>query len=485
LALRRDHRTSPFRRGLYLFPVGLIDARQSTLQLHPIEELTGVYGPDVRGLTLELGGRSFSFPITDPEAIAAARDQLGSARTALGAASSSRDSVRPKAMAALDPLQGYANPLASSEKMARDSAPWATFAWVIAAVVGLVVGGTLWMVRNAKSDDSMYAHAVAAGDTASYRAYLEKGTRNAAVVTTVLLPRALLQEAIRVGTVAAIEQFIQEHPTSRAIVTEAKAALRTALLTELDAATKVGTLAALDDFAKAHPAVDVTPELMIARHGIYQAALARYMTAPPDKAPLSVAFVQRLIAWSEKKGPKVEVRFHSLRSKSMDKADRAAGQSRQWKGVVSLPSHYFDDAAEKTDRDGLAAAISQRFADVFPPDILTVSTGEPIADPDAPLPAQLAVPTLFVERSSVWAGSIQASQKPRGVFIGLDLGFDATFRTPDDPKPVRVKLEVWRVPELGAARDADKPEDVVYGAMRAKAYEQFQKKLIGTFFSAK
>ncbi len=481
-ALSREHRASPFRPGVYVFPVGLIDARKTILHLYPIEDLAGVFGPDARGLTLDFGGRLFSFPVADPARVTLVKEQLAAARTAIGEAGAARESIRPKALAALDPLQGYANPLASSDGMTRPVVPWAGLAWAIAGLSGLVLGGTLWMLRNTKSDDAMFAHAVLADDPDSFRGYLERGRRHTLEVTSVLLPRAELHEVVKAGDTGAIENFLAEHPRG-AVAVEAGAALKTALLADLDVATKTGTLAPIDALSQRsnHPLIDA--EIAAARHGVYEAALARYVATTVDKAAPSTALVQRLVAWSEKNGPRVEIRFQTQRSKTMDRADRAAGQSRQWKGVVSLPSHYFDDAAEKGDRDALTSAISQRFAQVFPAEILGLVVGDPIPDPDAPLPAQIVVPTLFVELGSMWAGSIQASQKPRGVFVGLKLVFDATFRMPDATKPLKVKLDVWRVPELAQAIGADKPEDVVYGSMRSKAFEQFQKKLLGTFFS--
>jgi hypothetical protein len=484
-SILREHKASPFRRGLYVFPIGLIDARTAVLKLYPIEEFGGVFGPDVRGLTVDFGGKTFSFPVTDPERITAAKEELGNAKSAVADAGASRESVRPKALAALDPLQGYANPLASSEKMTREKLPWVTFAWAIALGVGLVFGLALWGLRNMKSDDSMFAQATQAGGADDLRAYLAKGKRHEPEVTSVLLPRVLLKEAISAGTVSAIEQYIATENPKGAILVEAKTALRTALLAELALAAKEGTLAALDEFAKKYPDAGLAAELAVARHGVYQAAIARYVAAAPEKAPVATAFVQRLVDLSEKNGPKVEIRFHTQRSKSMEKADRAAGQSRQFRGVVSLPSHYFDDAAEKADRDALASAFAQHFKDVFTPDILDITLGAPLDGPDTPLPAQVTVPTLFIDRSSIWAGSIQASQKPRGVFVGLKLGFNAVFRVPVDPKPLDVKLETWQVPALGALKDDPKPEETAYAAMRAKAYEQFEKKLVGTFFATK
>jgi hypothetical protein len=482
LGVRAEHNASPFKRGVYMFPVGLIDARTPTLRLYPIEELAGVLGPDVRGLTLDFGGTSFAFPVADAAAAENAREEITRAQGAIGEAGAARESVRPKALAALDPLQGYANPLTSSSAMVRTVPPWATFAGAIAALAGVLLGASLWMIRNAKSDDAMFAQVVTANDSAGYRAYLERGTRHAAEVASVLLPRALLAEAVKVGTVDAIGQFIEGHPEP-SVAKEATAALRAALLAELDEAKKVGTLAALDAFSRRRPTAHLDTELSLAKHGVYVAALDHYkQDAAAKSAP--IPFVERLLAWAEAKGPRVEMRFHHLRSKTLEKADAAVGKSAQFRGVVSLPSRYFDDAAEKADLATLAAAITQRFADVFPPEILALTVGEAVADPDAPLPAQLLLPTLFIEYGAVWSGSVQASQNPRGVFVGLELSFDCVFRLPDATKPVSVKVSGWRLPDVAGARDADQPEELLYRGMRQKAVEPFQKKLLSTFFRA-
>lgn len=480
LALWAEHNASPFKRGIYVFPVGLIDARAPMLRLYPIEDLGGVVGPDARGMTLDFGGKSFAFPVTDAAAAEAAREELTRARGAIDEAGAARESIRPKALAALDPLQGYANPLTSSSGMVRSVAPWATFAGVIAAIAGVVLGGSLWMVRNARSDDAMFAAVAATNDSAGYRAYLERGTRHSDEVASVLLPRALLAEAVKIGSVDAIQQFIDGH-REPAIAKEAGAALRTALLAELDVAKKAGTLAALDEFARRRPGAHLDAELAAAKHAVYVAALDHYkQDAAAKSAP--IPFVERLLAWAEAKGPRVEIRFHRLHSKTLEKADAAVGKSAQFRGVVSLPSRYFDEGAEKAELATLAASITQRFADVFSPEILAVSVGEPIADPDAPLPTQILAPTLFIEYGALWSGSVQASQSPRGVFVGLELTFDGVFRLPDATKPVSVKLGGWHLPDIASARDAEQPEEILYRGMRQKAEEAFQKKLLATFF---
>jgi hypothetical protein len=328
----------------------------------------------------------------------------------------------------------------------------------------------------------MYERAVAANDTASLRAYLDKASRHQVEVSQVLLPRAELRDAQAQGTVDAIEKFIADHPKT-AILPEAQAALRAAMLVELQTAVRAGTLAALDDFNHRHPSGQVDGELAAARHGVYQAALARYLAQAPPKAQAETQFVQKLLAWVEKKGPHVEVRFHRLHSKSMDKADGAVTKHRDFKGAVSFPTRYFDAKAVKPDEDALGAAIVQRFGAVFPPEIISMTVGEAIADPDAPLPAQITSPTMFIEHGPAWSGSIFGTKNPRGLFVGLELSFDASFRLPDDTKPVRVKVDAWHMPSMSASTDAQNPEPSVYADMRSKAFEQFKKRLLGSFFT--
>jgi hypothetical protein len=454
--------------------------------MYPIEDLVNVEGPggaSATMFTLDFKSKSFHFAVKDAAQAENAKTELASARDKVDEAGTARESIRPKALAALDPLQGYANPLVSSEPMVPSAPPWATFGWAFAAVSGVVLGISLWAVRNAKSDDALYEHALAANDGASFRAYLDKASRHKAEVSSLLLPRADLRDAQAAATVDAIEQFIKDHPQT-SIANEVAAALRSALLTELSVSVQVGTLAAVDEFSRKHPQSHLDAELRAARHGIYQAALDRYLAQAPPKGVAEQAFVRGLLNWAEMKGPPVEIRFHRTESKTMDKADGAAAKSRMFKGVVSLPSHYFDATDEKPYEDALASAIIQRFAQVFPTEIIALAVGEPIADPDAPLPAQIAVPTLFIEHNASWSGSIATSRSPGGVFVGLELSYNALFRVPDDTKPVKIKVDGWHAPNLAAAKDDDKPETTIYGKMHDEAYDQFQKRLLGAFFKS-
>jgi hypothetical protein len=481
MTIWREHKQSPFRRGVYVFPVGLIDAREPLLRLYPIEDLGNVVGPSAGTFTLDFGGASFVFPVKDAEHAETAKTELASARGRVQDADAARESIRPKALAALDPLQGFANPLVSSDPLAPSAPAWAKRGWAIAFGAGAIFGASLWFVHNAKSDDAMYTSAVAEDDADGFRAYLVHGTRHATEVSSILLPRAELLAAQKVGSVAAIEAYAKDHPKT-SIGPEIAAALKVALAKELDVAVHAGTLAAIDDFTRNHPDSHLDAEIKAARHAVYQAALDRYTQQAPAKSAAELAFVQRLLAWAEAKGPPVEVRFHRLASKTIDKADGAVQKHRMFRGVVSLPSRYFDAAHAKPNEDALATAVVQRFAQAFPTEIVALAVGEPISDPDAPLPAQIMVPTLFVEHGPSWSGSVVTSSSPRGVFVGLEMSFSALFRLPDDTKPLKVRLDLWKSPDTASAKGDDKPEETVYSKMEEDAFGQFQKKLLGALF---
>ncbi|HEY2510202.1 MAG TPA: hypothetical protein VGI39_05080 [Polyangiaceae bacterium] len=484
MALLRDRQRSPFRRGIYVFPVGLIDAREPRLKLYPIEDLANVVGPEPKGrLTLDFGARRFAFAV-DAERAESARSGLASARGRVQEADAARESLRPKALAALDPLQGFANPLMSSEPLTPTPPTWAKLGWLYALGAGIAVGLALWAVRNVRSDDAMYARAVEQGDSDSFKAYLARATRHSAEVSTILLPRADLTAVQKDGSVTAIEGYIKDHPQTN-IGPEIAAALKTAMVKELNLAIAAGTLVALDDFAKAHPNHHLDAELRAARHGVYQAALDRYAQVAPAKGAAELAFVQKLVAWAELKGPPVELRFHRQVSKSMDKADGAVQKSKYFKGVVSLPSRYFDAAHDKGPEQELANAVVQRFAQIFPTEILALAVGEPVPETDDPLPATVAVPTFFIEHGPTWSGSLSVGGTPKGAFVGLGFGFDALFRLPDDTKPLKVKFDVWKSPDLAEIKgDVSAPEETIYAKMNEDSFTQFQHRLLGAFFKA-
>jgi hypothetical protein len=480
-----EGRTLPFKPGIYFFPIGVIDARRYKLKIYPIDELVSSSGPTSdHGFKLNFKTGAFEFRAKNAEAAAQAAETIAGARGQVAAAEDAPGSMRPKAMASLDPLQGFVNPLAPTTSIARNVPVWVKFSWAVAPVAGLVLGTCLWLIRNVVSDDKMFVHAKTADTAAQYRAYLARGSRHRPEVEVVLLPRAELREAKEKGTVDAMEAYIAMHPKT-GIPTEIQGALRTAMAKELEDAKKVGTVTALKDFAARHPNHRMEGELRAAIHAVYVSALERYKQNDAPKDPAAAAFVERLLGWVEAKGnPKAELRFHKRASKSLERADAMIGKNRYFMGTMSFPTRYQDVKYMRPREEDVAKAVVERFNKAFPADILALESAPPLDDPDVPLPASITAPTWFVEYTADWDGGARTSDRPRGVWVGLGYSFESTFRLPDDSvKPLKYKVVIWRAPMTNDLDPDEHPEEKIYVNQATGAFEQFGKKLTATLFA--
>ncbi len=485
LAIRRESRSLPFVPGVYIFPIGLVDARRYHIHVVPLGQIGAIEGPDAsNSFRVTALGTQFVFPCKDKEAAEKASAALAEARGTHQEANEARESIRPKALAAIDPLQdgGFASPLVPKTPIVRVVPFWAARAWAVALAAGFLFGLAVWNARNVLSDARMFATANEKHDTASYKAYLEHGTRHKDEVELTLLPRAELKDAQKAGTVQAIEDFMKKHPKTK-IGPEVQAARRTALLAELEDVKKVGTLTALKEFDKGHPDHHLDAEIAAAVHQVYVAAFAKYQADYASKDAAAAAFVQRLLDFAEKHGPQVVIRFQRKVAKSMERADKAVAKNKNFMGSATFPSRFFDAAHDKPREAEMGQAIVQRFAEAFPADLLKVEIGDPIADPEEALPGNVTTPTLFVLHTTEWSGGeISSSQRPRGDFVMLGFTFEAYFRLPDDAKPLAVKQVVWRRPETSIAKDEEHPEEPIYTSMSKDGFDAFGKKLLATFF---
>jgi hypothetical protein len=467
----------PFAAGIYLFPSGVIDARAYKLRVFPFTSSTP---PVVSGqnLVLAFPEATFTFPV--------AAGHLEQAKSVIEEAESRVERARAagdqKTLGLLDPLVdvGVANPFAPKTRIVRQVPAWARYGIIIGVAAGAALAPVVWWLRNRSSDEGMLSEAHRQRSVAGYQAYLARGGRRDEV-RDVFLPRIELRDAIKEGTVEAIEKYIAAHPNS-GIQAEVTAAHRQAMLIALEAVKKAGTVSALNDFSKKHPNKLVDNELRQAIHAVYQTALAKYKKEASAKDATAVAFVERLLAVAEKSGPKVELRFRRKITRTMEMADNQIKRSPFYMGVVSLPSQYFDEAHARSREEGAAKAIAARFAATFPADILSFEMGAPIADPDAPFPAT-TTPTLFIEHISQVSGPSYLTAKPRGVFVGLALIFEATFRLPDETKPLHFKLPTWRNPDAKVEKGEGPLEAAVYDAMTTGAFVQFTNKYLSTFFN--
>jgi hypothetical protein len=472
----------PWKPGVYLFPGCVVDARRPRFLVWPMAEVDSVDRLAGRraGLALRLRDGSRVEVRASSRAEAERADaELAAFRPELARAIEAAD---PHAKAELDPLDDLAmsSPIGPTAKMRPHVRLWIRFGAPIAAAIGIVIGYGLASTRNATSDHAMFHTAAVAGTTAAFQRYLaQPGGVHRAEVRETLLPRAELADAEQDG-LDDVEAFARTHPDSK-IDGEVQAALRRTTLAELEKAKRVGTVTALDAFARAHPQSTALIELKAARHALYARALSSWAAhARPDAN--TRAFFERLVDWAETSRAACEVRFRWKPSPSMTDADRSVMASGHYPGPDALPSHYVTAEALRPKEQKVEAAVVEAFGAAFPPDILSVRAGPPLA-PDAAVPTD--APTLLIEYAPEWSHANTASTKPNTVFAGIILTFDAVFSLPDRA-PWKLVVRTWRGAEAWKLKSENLTredfEQRVYGAMLDGAFDQLQKRLLDVLF---
>lgn len=474
----------PFPAAIYLFPANIIDARQTTLVVYSLEDVTAVttQGNEV---VLELGGARFSFPV--PE-----RSSATDAAAAVERAREKLRSATKEERAKLDPLAppSVHSPLTPDVPHPLSLPVWEKMRWAIGGAIGVIVGGALFLERNALSDTAMLDWSKQHDDVASYQAYLARGSRYRDIVQNTLLPRAALKLAIGQGTVEAVDDVARAYPGAT-IQTEIDAARKAALIAELERAKKAETLSSLLSFAERRPNHGLDAQLTQAKHALYMKALER---AHADVAEPLWETLGRIVAAAEKAGPHkveggyrglgVKVRFSRMASKELERADTLVRKNPEFNYPHSLLSNQlvparFDPAEKKTGQ-----VILDRFAKAFDPEYVSFEAGEPL--PEGSDLTKLTEPTLAITYRVESSGGAYASKKPRGIFLGLVFFFSADFILPGEAKPHHTKLtfttripyELLREPPEGAGA----MEAAMYDEMTRSAFAQLTDTYLGVWF---
>ena len=229
LARLRADWALPFRPGIYLFPSGVIDARRSILRVFPLSRLVK---PVIEERCLILTfpeGDTFSFPISEKGHTEEIRTVIEGAQDALEKAQAAGDK---HSLGVLDPLVdvGVANPFAPKTALKKQIPFWARQVWISAAAVGLVLAPGIRFGRNLLSDSMMLAAPTNSGaPRVTGRTWLGV---DVVPMSSTVAPRAELVDAVKEGTVEAVEKYIVGHPHSK-IQNEVSAALRQTMLVEL------------------------------------------------------------------------------------------------------------------------------------------------------------------------------------------------------------------------------------------------------------
>jgi hypothetical protein len=478
-------RALPYTAGVYLFPACVIDARNDQFRVYETKDLASA---EVQGSSIRVafsGGAVFLFPLANP---ATGKEIVAEIQAGRDRALHAHATEDLGALVAVDPLH---NPRFSSPVGPRDAhemrrPPWGKFGPAVAAAVAVVIAPTIWMLRNSGSDKKMYARATQVNDSESYRQYLAHGDSFKTEVGDILLPRAELRDAEKVGTVDALLAYKKSHPDSK-IPKEVGASIRKSMLAELEKAKQPGTLAALYGFERRYPEHGVQPELSAAIHAVYARELDAYKKKAPKKDVAATSFIERLFAYAEKHGPKVEVRFRRKAPSSMDRADQFILKTPTFMGVVTYPSRFFDDKHAGPREATLSKSLVSQFSSGLAPELFEVAMGPIVTEPDLPEPK---APTLFVTHVAEWSGHNYTSSRPRGSYIGVQFNFEATFVIPGDAKPYKLKAEVFKHAATYVLNNPDEPmlapgqaEEKVYETMGQGAFEEFGKRLLSGFFA--
>jgi len=466
----------PYLPALYLYPIGVIDARSPELAVHRISERTEARFDAARSaLRVELDGAHFEFPTADAaQAERAAAAVLG-LRDRL--ASSGPDSTA-REQSLLDPLldNGFKNPFAPAEPLRKALPGWVKTWPLFALILGVLLGGAAFLVRNHLSEGRLYAAARRADSTDAYRTYLARGGNNPDV-RALLLPRTELLDAQRSGTVAGIEHYLDTHPNTP-IKIEVDAALQQALSKELRIAEAAGTLSALKEFqAKYVRYPFLVTSIDRAIDARIETALRQLKPSLAPNQPRLLPFMERLLRYTANHGPQILVRFQRKPIETLAAAEKALRLSAYYSGEKTLPGHFFDDAHQTPREAAMAAALVSELASHFPRDLVDAQAG-PALDPAADL--KPTVPTILVTYHTELSGAFP-SRKPRLALSGIGVLTRISFDIPGDPEPLVFKLSVWRAPDLRTITDTSTAAEL-YETMAGEAFKRLTKKYLATLF---
>jgi hypothetical protein len=407
----RGPKVLPYKPGIYVFPMCLVDARRKTLGIFAMTDI-GSVGKASAGGALKLsfrGGGAFAFPAQDAHDAEMLNRGIDNAQEQVKHALATSDDSE---LTTLDPFyegrKSWTSPIGPKDAL-RDRAPsWSRLDWAIGAACALVLSPILWMAHNRSSDNAMFAKAAAQGSPEAYQAYLSHGRAHNQEVASTLLPRAELARAKKVQTVESIQAFIGEHPNS-AIDAEAQAALREAMLRELEKANAGASLASLAAFEAQYPNHHLGPELAAARHDLYTAAIARFKTMAASDDPHLLAFVTRLAKWLEDHGPNVTMVFRREVSPALAQADKLLASSPQNRAFGPRQvTKFFDPTSVQPKEADVVTAFDKAMKRVFTPDLIAVKMGPPVDDA-----AQAALvakdPLVAVRYRFGWLGTVYGS----------------------------------------------------------------------------
>ncbi|EDM74088.1 hypothetical protein PPSIR1_16150 [Plesiocystis pacifica SIR-1] len=463
----------PYKLGTYLFPVDIVTAEDDVLSIQPLSEVShvnvihnhenGAYQNSTLRLVFSSGLQQelTIFGQTEAQNVA---HQMHQWRVRAAQIVESGDYGQ---FAALDPFfEARAGDwdmiCATKNAKVSDGGPAAKAspallqkAWLIGLIVGALLGGGSWYLRNTMSDDAMFEAVKDTNDTYLLNDYVYAGcTRHLDEVQNVLIPKAEFEEAKAEGSVTALRQFIETHPGS------------------------------------VHE-----PDARAAIHELFAKALADFQATASDANPNILTTVTAMLNWLEAAdSPPVAVRFRAPDPSILHDVDEVV-KSMTLEETGGLPiaaiSPSFDDQRTRVRESYIVNELEAGFLRVIPADILDLELGERIPE-DLDLEANRPdAPTIAVAYTVDASGSIYANELNTQGYVGIEIYFIVSMLIPgtdgaEPPPTLTFVLDVEPPSEFSVSTDgiALTPSDfLVYDVMAKKAFENLSTSLKGAFFS--
>jgi hypothetical protein len=507
--------TLPFTPGRYLFPMDLVDARTRDVRIIPMSLLAdlsavhhhtnGVYTHTQFTLTFE-GGKSEAFVVRSKGEAEGALHALRTSRAAIGEAVKN---LHVDIIAGLDPFfevrvaDAWENPPPDKSfdqgPVAGEMPPWLKKAALVALAPAAVLGPIVWYARNRLSDDAMFEDAKAVNSETAFENYLRYGRRHADEVREEYIWKAALADANKMGTSTALEAFLRKYPDSPASKDIAEDKLPRLALKE---AQSIGTVSAIRGFMKAHPGSVVEADASAEIHKLFAATLTEFKPQASTADPKMRSFIERLLKYlEEKESPPVLVSFRSIKSPSLELADKLLQTKAP--GIPDVPgaslaavSPHFSDERSQPREAAIVTILQGAFSTIFPADVLPLKQGPRRTEASSKDP--VSEPRIEIDYEVSWSGSTYSSETSGREFVGIKIAFQVAMRLPGEPEKeaLRFKLNVappdhftvnyFSTPspfiDQALLRKEGPTDEKVYEVMAARAFDELSVKLRGVFF---
>jgi hypothetical protein len=465
------HRALPYTPGRYLYAFSLVDAGSSTLAHFDLAQAFDIKAVHQRDRQGRYTGTRFLFFFTGIKAQVVIETDYDRAQ-ALGHELDRRRELLRQAYAAndaptlfkYDPFHEVRVGGFRPEKvlpgalMAKPLAGFHRWRVLIAVIAGLVLGPTLWFVRNVQSDDAAYAAVRASATEENALKYVKQGHRHVEEVKAGL-PRIAFEEARKTHSVTKIRAVRKRYPN-----------------------------AGLDEDVKAE-----VHRLYLASADKFRAQAAR---ADSDLVP----FVEQMLAALEASGnPNVQLRFTRPSSDDLQRMDSLLANFARTQGKsAEAATPWFTNKSDAEREQKIVVALQQGFAAIFPSDVMQIL---PTSQPDPHQPT-MNIAYQINGSGRAYTMSHRDQAHPGGafddnrMFVGLICKFSVDVALPGQPPGWHFDLSVLPPDHFEVRDDAvgvlnqfgpSQLERVsgssVYRVMAERAFDAMREKMRDVLFS--